>query len=56
MYERAKPNFRGLFEGKECKYYRLSSSFHTIDFGKPSIVYIRFKIDAKFLLPDAEDN
>ena len=47
FYEMAKPNFRGSFEGKEYKYYRLSSSFHTIDPGKPSIVYIRFMVDER---------
>lgn len=47
FYEMAKPNYRGSFEGKEYKYYRLSSSFHTIDPGKPSIVYIRFKIEER---------
>jgi len=47
MFEMAKPNYRGSFEGKENKYYRLSSSFHTIDSGKPSIVYIRFKIEER---------
>ena len=47
FYEMAKPNYRGSFEGKEYKYYRLSSSFHTIDPGKPSIVYIRFKVEER---------
>ncbi len=47
FYEMAKPNYQGSFEGKEYKYYRLSSSFHTIDPGKPSIVYIRFKIEER---------
>ncbi|MBR1510434.1 MAG: ATP-binding protein [Bacteroidales bacterium] len=64
FYEMAKPNYRGSFEGKEYKYYRLSSSFHTIDPGKPSIVYIRFKveertidyIDVRGILSEAEYN
>ena len=64
LYEMAKPNYRGSFEGKEYKYYRLSSSFHTIDPGKPSIVYIRFKlgdrivdyIDVRGKLSEAEYN
>ena len=47
MYEMARPNYRGSFEGKEYKYYRLSSSFHSIDSGKPSIVYIRFNIEER---------
>ena len=49
LYEMAKPNYRGSFEGKEYKYYRLSSSFHTIDPVKPSIVYIRFKIEDRIV-------
>lgn len=47
FYEMAKLNYQGSFEGKENKYYRLSSSSHLMDFSKPSIVYIRFAIDDK---------
>lgn len=45
LYEMAKQNYPGSFEGRENKYYRVSSSFHTIDSNKPSIVYIRFSIN-----------
>ena len=47
IYEMAKLNFQGSFEGKENKYYRLSSSSHLIDSSRPSLVYIRFGIDDK---------
>ena len=47
FFEMAKLNYQGSFEGKENKYYRLSSISHMIDTNKPSIVYIRFIIDEK---------
>lgn len=47
IYEMARPNYPGSFEGKEYKFYRLSSSSHTIDSSKPAIVYIRFNQDGK---------
>lgn len=47
IYEMAKLNFQGSFEGKENKYYRLSSASHLIDSSKPSLAYIRFGIDDK---------
>lgn len=47
FYEMARPNYSGSFEGIEDKYYRISSSAHTIDSSKPSIVYIRFNLDNK---------
>ena len=47
FFEMAKLNYQGSFEGKETKYYRLSSSSHLIDPSKPSIVYIRFNIEGK---------
>ena len=47
FYEMARPNYQGSFEGRENKYYRVSSYVHTIDSSKPSIVYIRFRIDDK---------
>lgn len=43
IYEMAKLNYKGSFEGRENKFYRVSSSLHSIDPNKPSIVYIRFK-------------
>ena len=45
FYEMAKLNYQGSFEGKENKYYRLSSASHLIDVRKPSIAYVRFIID-----------
>lgn len=47
IYEMARPNYQGSFEGRENRYYRVSSSFHLIDSGKPSIVYIRFLVDER---------
>lgn len=47
FYEMARPNYFGSFEGKENKFYRLSSSSHTIDSSKPAIVYIRFNLDGR---------
>lgn len=64
IYEMAKQNYKGSFEGRENKYYRISSSLHSIYPGKPSIVYIRFKtagkvfdyIDVRGKLTEAEYN
>ncbi len=47
IYEMARPNYSESFNGKENKFYRLSSSVHSIDASKPSIVYIRFNLDGK---------
>lgn len=49
IYEMAKLNYIGSFEGRENKYYRISSSLHAIDPSKPSIVYIRFNAGGKVL-------
>ena len=49
MYEMAKLNYKGSFEGREEKYYRVSSSLHSINPSKPSIVYIRFNVGEKVL-------
>ena len=49
FYEMAKPNYSGSFEGKENKYYRVSSSSHAIDPSKYSLVYIRFKVDDRLI-------
>lgn len=35
--------FSNSYEGRENKYYRISSSIYDLDSSKPSIVYIRFK-------------
>lgn len=47
IYEMARPNYQGSFEGKENKFYRLSSSSYSIDSSKPSLVYIQFNIGSK---------
>lgn len=49
LYEMARPNYQSSFEGKEIKYYRLSSTTNSINPGNPSIVYIRFKLDSKLV-------
>ena len=49
FYEMARLNYPGSFEGKENQYYRVSSSIHSIDSSKPSIVYIRFKLDSQLV-------
>lgn len=46
LYEMARPNYQSSFEGKENKYYRVSSSSNSINPGSPSIAYIRFKFDS----------
>ena len=43
FYELAKSHYTNEFEGKENKYYRISSSAYSIESGQPSIVYFRFK-------------
>lgn len=49
-YELAKIGYRNEFEGKENKFYRLSSSIYMLNPSKPSIVYFRYKqIDGTFL-------
>lgn len=45
IYEMARSNYSGSFEGKETKYYRVSSGLHLIDSSKPGIVYIRFTVE-----------
>ena len=47
IYEMAKLNYQESFEGKENKYYRISSGSHLIDSSKPGVVYIRFKVEDK---------
>lgn len=49
IYEMAKPNYSGSFEGKETKFYRVSSGSHLMDSSKPGIVYIRFKVDGALI-------
>lgn len=43
FYELAKMYYSQEFEGKEDKYYRLSSSIYNLDSNSPSFVYFRFK-------------
>ena len=47
FYELAKDAFQNTFEGKENKYYRVSSSLYNINFSNPSFVYFRFNLDGK---------
>lgn len=42
FYELAKKYYANEFEGKENKYYRISSSMYNVDQGKASYVYLRF--------------
>ena len=42
FYELAKRHYVNEFEGKEGKYYRVSSSVYNLDSTKPSFVYLRF--------------
>lgn len=43
FYEMARPYFQNEFEGKENKFYRVSSVLHNRDFAQPSFVYFRFR-------------
>lgn len=43
FYELAKKVFHNEFEGRENKYYRVSSSLYNLNQEKPSFVYLRFK-------------
>ena len=43
FYEMARSYFENEFEGKENKFYRVSSSIHSLDPSQPSFVYLRFK-------------
>lgn len=43
IYELAKKVFHNEFEGRENKYYRISSSLYSINTSEPSFVYLRFK-------------
>ena len=43
IYELAREEFQNSFEGKENKYYRISSSQQCLDPKKESFVYLRFK-------------
>lgn len=43
FYEMARPQFPNEFEGKENKFYRVSSAIHNLDLSQPSFVYFRFR-------------
>lgn len=45
LYELASKAFHNEFEGKETKYYRVSSPLFNINLVEPSYVYFRFKHD-----------
>ena len=47
FYELAKKVFHNEFEGRENKYYRVSSSLYNLNQEKPSFVYLRFKCNEK---------
>jgi len=42
FYELAKIGFPNEFEGKENKYYRVSSGLHVLNNKNPSLIYLRF--------------
>lgn len=42
LIEMTKKFYNNEYEDKQNKYYRISSSIHSIDFEKPSFAYIRF--------------
>lgn len=47
-HEIARPHFANSFEGKENKFYRVSSSIYNIDPNKYSLVYLRFNNNSVF--------
>lgn len=47
FYELAKKTYPNEFEGKENKYYRISSPLYNIHFATPSFVYLRYDLDGK---------
>ena len=49
FYELAKYHYSNEFEGRENKYYRVSSSLFNIDTGKPSFVYLRFNNNGEII-------
>jgi len=49
VYEMARYNYPGSFEGKETKYYRVSSGLHLMDSSKAGIVYIRFRVEGAII-------
>lgn len=47
FYELARKVYRKEFEGKENKYYRISSPLYNIKLATPSFVYLRYDLDGK---------
>lgn len=43
IHEMARPHFPNEYEGKENKFYRVSSAIHNLDQSQASFVYFRFK-------------
>jgi len=65
FHEMARTFFQGGYEGKENKFYRISSQIENLDSTKPSLVYLRFKtssgdhvdcVNARGVLTEAEYN
>ena len=42
LYDLAQKGYRNEFEGKENKYYRVSTPLYNLEINKPSFVYFRF--------------
>lgn len=65
FHEMARRFFPGAYEGKENKFYRVSSQIENLDSTKPSLAYLRFKtsngehvdyVNARGALTEAEYN
>ncbi|MDR1729273.1 MAG: AAA family ATPase [Prevotellaceae bacterium] len=56
-HEMVRPHFQNEFEGKENKYYRISTVIYNLNQSEPSFVYIRFKTsDAHIDYVDIRNN
>lgn len=49
FYELAKDVFHNEFEGRENKYYRVSSSLYNLNPANPSYVYLRFEYNGEYI-------
>ena len=49
FYELAKDVFHNEFEGRENKYYRVSSSLYNLNSANPSYVYLRFEYNGDYI-------
>lgn len=49
FYELARKVFHNEFEGRENKYYRVSSSLYNINLATPSFVYLRFECNEEYI-------